>query len=266
MKQTLKTILNQGKQILGVMIQDFLSPIVLPSLKQAGFDFVVIDQEHGPAYLQDIQNFVLSKPTPEFSVIVRVSTISYENIARVLDMGADGLMIPHVDTIEQLQEVIRCAKYPPLGERSYGMRGALAPYSIGKTRKEYIRDANEHTILFIQIETPSAVKIARELSDYDAIDGVIMGPADFTMNMGKIGEFEHPQFEAAAQEILDQCQQSEKGFGIHFGELRLTKKWQQKGMNILLFSSVMGFIKQKAAEINQEIRKTQNQDEEHSVY
>ncbi|MHA1683478.1 MAG: HpcH/HpaI aldolase family protein [Promethearchaeota archaeon] len=251
--KTLREKLEKGNEICGVMIQDFLNPIIIPILDECGYDFIVLDQEHGPSSYRDVQDMVLVAKHLEIAIIVRAAKNSYEYMAKVLDMGADGLMIPHVDTVEQVERVVQCAKYPPAGLRSYGMRQFLSKYGPSSSAAEYIRVANLNMIIFIQVESPESSHNLDEILSgaraADHVDGVIVGPADYTMNMGKIGQFTDKEFESAMERVEASCREHGIHFGIHFGKLDLVRHWRSKGMNILMYSNVKGLIIDRAREI-----------------
>ncbi|NMC04078.1 MAG: hypothetical protein GYA24_02640, partial [Candidatus Lokiarchaeota archaeon] len=128
MRQLLRDKIKAGSAITGTMIHEFACPAMVPVLADAGFDFVIIDQEHGPASYQDIQDIVIAAKNYDLAIIVRSTKNEYEYMAKVLDMGADGLLIPHVDTPAEAHNVVKCTKYPPAGERSHGMRHYLSKF------------------------------------------------------------------------------------------------------------------------------------------
>jgi 2-keto-3-deoxy-L-rhamnonate aldolase RhmA len=244
----LKEKIAGGQEIVGIMIQDVTSPIFIPIIAQIGYDFVILDQEHGPSTYLDVQNFVLAAKNTDLAILVRSTNISHQYIARILDMGADGLMIPHVDSPQEAHEVIKWAKYPPQGYRSWGMRPTLSKVSM-RDKKDYINKTNETTVIFAQVESEESAGYADEIVSTPGIDGVIIGPADFTMNLGIPGEFTNPKFTEHAERVLKTCQKHSKAFGIHFGDINLTNEWRSKGMNILLHSTVTGLFWQKAYEV-----------------
>ena len=244
---SLRQKLRNNKPIIGIMIQDLVDPILIPLLSECGYDFIVLDQEHGPSTYQDVQNLSIVTRKEGIALVVRATNISHEYISKILDMGADGLMIPHVDTIEQVQEVIKWAKYPPVGERSWGMRKILSKVDEKETNR-YINSANDWTTIFIQVESPKSVNNVNDLVSRQFIDGVIIGPADLSMNMGIMGKYTSDEFVTALEKVLTACKDNKKGFGIHFGDIALALDWKEKGANILLHGNVKQLIMQKGRE------------------
>lgn len=245
-----------GQDIYGILIQDFLSPILMPILNECKLDFLVLDMEHGPANFIDIQNFILAKKNLDISLLVRPPKISQEYISKILDMGADGLMIPHVDTPEQVRNIVQWSKYYPDGKRSYGMRHTLINQS-GNTNKElYIKQANEKITLLIQVESQESIFNLESMLSEPYIDGIIVGPADLSMDIGLIGDYTNEKFVNLVNKTLSICLNKKKGFGIHFSEVALIKTWKMKGMNIILYSNETNLLKESILNALNELKKT----------
>lgn len=246
---------RNGTTTIGTMLQDYRSPRILPILDELNFDFVVLDQEHSGISFSDIELFATAARDLDISLLVRPTKISYEYIARALDMGADGLMIPHVDTVEQVKKIINSAKYPPIGKRSYGMRKELCGFGPFDGTADYLKKANEHSLILIQIESPTGLQNKDELIKSEDIDGVIIGPADLTMNMAIPGQYSNEIFTESCESVLKTCSKNRKGFGIHFGSRKLSLEWVEKGTNIVLFSTITKMAEQSASEFILEIKK-----------
>jgi 2-keto-3-deoxy-L-rhamnonate aldolase RhmA len=249
MVESLRDKIKAGQNVTGIMIQDFACPALVGLMADVGFDFIVLDQEHGPASYQDLEDVVIAAKNLDLAVIVRTTKNDYEYIARVLDMGADGVMIPHVDTIDEAKRVVDCAKYPPAGNRSHGMRHYLSKFGPFASSAEYLTIANDKTTVFLQAESAEFINNMNTILADQWVDGIIVGPSDFTMSMGIIGQYEDEQFVNNCDAIMDACKQHWKHFGIHLSKLALMDAWKGKGMNILLFSSVSNLLHEKAAEI-----------------
>ena len=239
----LKKKIREKKNIFGTMTRNLVAPIIIPALDKCGVDFLVVDQEHGPSTMISLQTLLIVAKKYEVSILVRPPSISYENIAKYLDLGVDGLMIPHVDTLEQIKEIIKYSQYPPNGSRGYGMTRSLSSWYEGENRQQYIQKANENTVLFIQVESQIAAENIGDLLSNDSIDGVIVGPADFSMDLGVIGDYTNKRLIKFLDHVLKTCKKKEKSFGIHFGDPALIKDWKKKGMNILMYGNLLGAMK-----------------------
>ncbi|MEX2683730.1 MAG: HpcH/HpaI aldolase/citrate lyase family protein [Candidatus Sigynarchaeota archaeon] len=254
MQTSLRDKIKAGTLITGTMVHDFACPAIAPVLAEAGFDFIIIDQEHGPACYQDIQDVVIAAKSYDLAIIVRSTKNDYEYMAKVLDMGADGLLVPHVDTPAESHNVVKCTKYPPAGERSHGMRHYLSKFGPCGSTAEYIKVANEKTTILVQAESPVAARNIDAIVSSPWIDGVVVGPSDFTMSMGIIGQYDNPQFLAHCDTILQACLKAKKHFGIHWSKLDVAMAWKKKGANIMLFSSATNLLREKAIEVAGRLR------------
>ena len=138
-KNQAKARLKEGGTALGTMISEVWTDEVAYVLAAAGFDFLVVDTEHGSADTESLQRISRAARSAGIAPLVRVADITYALIARTLDAGALGLMVPHVETADDAREIVRCAKYPPVGERGFGLRSAVTDYS-GASVPEVTRD------------------------------------------------------------------------------------------------------------------------------
>lgn len=256
MRRSLRDKIKAGDLVTGTMVHEFACPAMVPVLADAGFDFIIIDHEHGPASYQDIQDMVIAAKSYDLDIIVRSTRNDYEYMAKVLDMGADGLLIPHVDTPAEAHNVVKCTKYPPAGDRSHGMRHYLSKFGPCANTAEYIKVANEQTSIFVQAESPVAAKNIDAIISSPWVDGVIVGPSDFTMSMGIIGQYDNPQFLAHCDAILAACLKAKKHFGIHWSKLDVAMAWKKKGSNIMLFGSATNLLREKASEVAGRLRST----------
>ncbi|MHA1819341.1 MAG: HpcH/HpaI aldolase family protein [Promethearchaeota archaeon] len=268
-----KQKLARHDRVYGVMIRELYNLSVIPLLSEAGLDFCVLDAEHGSISLKEIKEFALSARSTNLIVLVRIAKNHFDDISRIMDMGVDGIMMASVNTFNDAKQVVSNAKYPPIGSRSYGINKFLGkiglsrvqgvisnknhgtPKKIGKTTSaDYILNSNKSTIVFIQAESPEFNKnfeAIAKLVQKGEIDGVIVGPADYSLSINKIGEYTNPTFEEYIEQILKYSLNADPKIpiGIHFNNLELTKRWAQKGTNIIIFSTLYDLLKEKLKEI-----------------
>lgn len=178
-------------------------------LSNLGYDWLWIDLEHSPLSLEQAQA-ILSAKLPECAGLVRVPVNSDEWIKRVLDIGADGIIVPHVSSKEDAIRAVKSAKYPPFGERSFGA-GRAHTYGLDATHHE---NANELTCVVVQIEDRSAVKNIDEIISVEGIDGIIIGPYDLSGSFGKLGKVGDPEVQEAIGAVLAACQKRKIAAGI----------------------------------------------------
>jgi 4-hydroxy-2-oxoheptanedioate aldolase len=166
----------------------------------AGFDFIIIDHEHGVGDLGTLaQQLQVLGASPATS-LVRVPGHDVSYIRRVLDLGAEGIVVPAVGTAAEARAVVAASYYPP-----YGIRGA-APGTIrasgfGAAGKEYAKTANENVLVVCQIETVQGAMNAAEIAAVDGVDMIFVGPYDLSASAGRMGEMDHPEVLALIDQI-----------------------------------------------------------------
>ena len=179
----LKRLLKSGGTAIGTMVCDTRTPAIARALHVAGFDFFILDTEHGSFSLETVSDMMQMARMEGITPIVRVPDFSYPFIARTLDAGAMGVMVPRVKTRAQVEQIVRAVKYPPMGER--GMMNARTNTDYrGMTIGEYGAQANQETMVIVQIETREAVEDIDAILAVPGVDAALMGPADLSVSLG----------------------------------------------------------------------------------
>jgi 2-keto-3-deoxy-L-rhamnonate aldolase RhmA len=194
MANRLKQILQSGKPAIGSWLGSS-DPYCVEMMAGIGFDWLIIDMEHIPLSQESLRNMLMACKGSESAVIVRVSLNSRNYIQAALDLGAQGVMVPMVNSTEDAERAMQFARYPPLGRRGLGpMRAG----QYGKNDAHYRKSANDETLLFVQIETPEAAKNADKILKVDGVDGLFIGNGDLAnfMNDGQGGS-------SAVQKVID---------------------------------------------------------------
>jgi 4-hydroxy-2-oxoheptanedioate aldolase len=163
-----------------------------------GFDAVFLDTEHGPAGWEEIENMVRAAELTGMTPIIRVQDNDASTITRALDRGAGGIQVPHVNTREDAEAVVRRAKYHPLGVR--GWAGGRA--SLGYSLAEFARRANEETLVVAMIEEVEALENLDDILRVEHLDVFFVAPGDLAQSMGHPGEVDHPEVQAAIDDAL----------------------------------------------------------------
>ncbi|MFH1921483.1 MAG: aldolase/citrate lyase family protein [Planctomycetota bacterium] len=178
----------------------------------SGFDWVVLDMEHGMGANDSLLFQLQALSGTPASPIVRVAQNDPVLIKRALDLGPAGIMAPMVSTAEDAQRVVRAMRYPPQGIR--GVTPYTRPADFGRQFKEYFASANDELICLVQIETEEAVNNADEIAAVDGVDVLFIGPLDLTVGLGIMKEFGHPKYRAAVEKIVSACRKAGKVPGI----------------------------------------------------
>jgi 4-hydroxy-2-oxoheptanedioate aldolase len=198
-KNHFKAALKAGRHQLGIW-NSIGGPIVTEMLAGAGFDWVLIDTEHSPVDVNDVLPALQAVAAyPETNAIVRPAWNDVVLIKRVLDLGAQTLLIPYVQTVEEAEAAVRAMRYPPKGVRGVG--GTTRASRFG-TIADYTTTAEEELCLLVQVETAEALGRLEEIATVDGVDGVFIGPADLSASMGHPGELNHPAVVAAIEDAI----------------------------------------------------------------
>lgn len=246
--------LASNKPIFGTMLAEIRNPLIIPLLAKTGLDFVIVDMEHGTYEYYDIVQFVLAAKSTSLAVLVRPPGKDGQMISKVLDSGALGVMVPRVETIEEVRTIIDATKYPPIGKRGYGARGIVTDFDANSTA-EKITHINQQTMIWLQIESVNAINHITSLINFPEINGVVIGPADLSVSMQVPGQFQDSGLIAACEKVIAACNKQGIKSGIHLRDLNSLKIWHQKGMNILIYTTPFDLILEKMALDVKELKK-----------
>lgn len=188
------------------------NPMSVEVMALAGFEWLVVDIEHTSIDLTTTENLIRTIQASGIKALVRVSKNEEVIIKRILDMGADGIIVPMVCSQEDALQAVEYAKYPPLGKRGVGLYRASG---YGTKFEEYKKWVNEELVIIAQIEHIDAVNNIDAILEVEGIDGTIIGPYDLSGSMGYPGEFERDDVKVAVQKVLDRCKAKNIPSGFH---------------------------------------------------
>ena len=237
----IKQALQAGRSVIGTMLVEMRQPSIMQLLVNAGFDFVIIDSEHGPFNVETIADLSRTAKNLGLTPIVRVPDLAYPYIARSLDGGAEGIMLPRVFNADQAQQAVQMMKYPPLGMRGCALSRGHTSFKVGPLA-ETMAKANEETVLIIQIETQGAVEDIEAIVTTPGVDLALVGPTDLSVALGVPGQLESPTLHAAIEKVIDACQSQDVFPAIHINDLNLAVHWAQKGMRLISSTSEAGLL------------------------
>ncbi|SDO04580.1 HpcH/HpaI aldolase family protein [Alkalicoccus daliensis] len=212
-KEKLKAGENTAGAIMGIY-----SPAIVEMLGHAGYDFIIIDDEHGAYSWSELEDMIRTARLVDLIPIVRTD-YNPSSIQKVLDRGAYGIQIPMVNTKEDAELVVQRAKYPPAGRRgtAFSMRAAGYGYDSGKS---FMDKSDDNILISVHIETPEAVKNFEEIVSVPGIDIAFIGPTDLSVNMGYKDGAGHPE----VQEVINSLYTKSKKSGIHMGTIATSKE------------------------------------------
>ena len=250
---SLRQRLLSGELVVGTMISEVRNPNIAHLLAQAGFDYVIVDNEHGAYSPETVSDIIAGARGAGVAVIVRVPEIRRECILKPLDSGAAGLLVPQVNTVSEAEEVIRHAKYPPLGNRGVAVRRPHNRYArIGAA--EHLRQANEETFIAVQAESAEAIANVESIAAVEGVDCVFAGPYDLSVSLGIPGQVDHPGEIEAIDKLLAACRKQRKVGGILLFDAAMLRGWIDKGMRFVSYSSDISLLADAAAGAVKELK------------
>lgn len=232
----LRTRLLAGQTVVGTMIQEFATPFLVHALANAGFDFVYVDMEHGRFSHAEALALIQTIRLTEMVPLVRVPDNQYDLIARLMDGGARGVMIPRVETPEQAAAAVQALRYPPLGKRGLAVARGHNDYRR-QDALSFAQEANRENLLIVQIESKEAVERVDAIVSVPGVDAALVGPSDLSLSLGIPLKMDHPDLVAALEKVLAACQQRQIIVGLHVGDARALGYWSRRGVHLLSGSS-----------------------------
>ena len=204
-----KRKLMAGETVLGTMMFEFNTTGIARLASVAGAEFAVYDMEHTGWSVETIRTLIATTPRPQLVPIVRIPASDYHFVARTLDVGAMGIMVPMIESAEQAQSLVNSAKYPPVGRRGAAFTIAHDDYRHDSIT-DVIRSSNEEVLLIAQIETVKGLENVEKIAAVAGIDVLWIGQYDLTNSMGIPGQMQHPDLQAAIQRVLAACRTHRK--------------------------------------------------------
>jgi len=188
------------------------SPAAAELLGKAGFDWIVVDLEHGAATESELLAHLTAIEVTGTVAIVRPQSGERLRIGRALDLGAAGIVVPRLDTIAEVREAVTFLRYPPTGGRGVALltRGGR----LGSVNHAGVAAINDDIVGIVQIESPSALEAADEIAAVDGVDVLFVGPADLSHSLGVPGQFASDRYQAALRRVVDACRAHGKAAGI----------------------------------------------------
>ena len=203
---------NNKEKILGT-ISHIKSMTAIEALGYTGVDFIMLDMEHSPLDTDEAAKYLTAATAANLPALIRVSSMNKEHILHMLDAGAAGIVVPSVTNVQQVKELIKYAKFTPVGERGYCMTRdggwGFAENSKG-TLRQYMDYSNKNTLLIPQCETVGCLENIEEITSLEGVDGILVGPYDLSIDMGIAGEFDNPKLTEAILRIITACKKNKK--------------------------------------------------------
>lgn len=237
---SVKQALKRGEPVTGTMISEVGSPGVVWIMANAGFDFVFIDMEHGAFDISQVSDMLKVARLTGIIPLVRIPDLTYHFVARALDAGAMGIMLPRVETREQVEQLVSYMKYPPVGVRGATSARGHTDYG-GAGAQELVSHMNENTMVILQIERKRAIDNIDDLLSVPGVDAAVIGPFDLTLSLGE-DSTSSPRVDEAIQKVVDSARRNNVASGIHIPDPNVVLKWHKRGMTMLACDTDLCFL------------------------
>ena len=255
MKQELfdfKEKLNKGECVYGVFMKTS-DPMFVEAAGIGGFDFVILDTEHGPVTIEGQQNNIRAAEARGTVPIIRLEDCNENTISKALDIGAYGIQVPQINTADEARQVVKNAKFYP-----YGMRGVCrfvraAEYS-NMERSEFF-ESSKDLIINLQLEGVDAIKNLDEILEVEGVDILFIGPYDLSQSLGLPGQVDNPIVVNAMKEIVGKAKKKNKIIGTFIDTIDNLKMWRQLGLQYLSYSVDVGLFLDACKDINKKFEK-----------
>ena len=234
--QRLKERLKTGGIVYGSMLSMSRNPRWVAPLADFGLDYVIIDSEHSPRDRVEMADLLVGFGSIDVAPLVRVPIPDSHYVTMALDAGAQGVLAPYCETVEEVKEVVGAAKWRPL-------KGALARRVMdagefpSEATRTYLEKRNRNVVCVIGIESVPAVENLSNILAVDGIDGIFVGPNDLTISLGIPDQTDHHLYEEALRTILSECGRHGTPVMIHHQTVALTQRWLREGARFVLYSS-----------------------------
>ena len=216
------------------------SPIAAEIVAGSGLDWTLIDGEHSPIGLESMLALLQAVAPYPITPVVRVPSGDAALIKQVLDVGAQNLLVPMVNTATDAAAAVAATRYPPRGIRGVG--SALARAGRFNRIEDYLQRAHEITSLSVQIETDAAVGNAQAIAEVDGVDAVFIGPSDLAASMGLLGQQEHPDVVAAVLHVIDEVRAAGKPVGVNAFNPTTARRYLDAGASFVLVAADVSIL------------------------
>jgi len=241
--KNLKKRLQHGETLHGCWV-NLGSSVTAEIVGMSGFDWVLIDLEHGAGVEKDVLHQLQALEHTSAAAVVRVESSQRQRIHRVLDMGAEGVMVPRIGNATEAAAVASGLHYPPDGSR--GIAKMVRASGFGQNFPDYYKNAKENILGIVQIETAEVLSHLDAVAALAGIDVLFIGPSDLSMELGIFGQFDHPLFKDAVHATVNAAQKAGKATGILLQHPDDYKKYHDIGIRLIACGADGTFVAEGA--------------------
>ncbi|MDR1496871.1 MAG: hypothetical protein LBS59_00435 [Puniceicoccales bacterium] len=249
--RSFKTKLNQGSAVYGPFMKT-LDAAFVEITGHAGFDFSILDMEHGPVGYAEMQNLIRAAQVAELVSIVRVPDSSESSISKALDLGASGVQVPQIQSAEEARAVVRAARYFPQGGRGVCRFVRAAKYS-SIPREAYFVQANE-ALVILQVEGQKGLNALDEILAVEGVDILFIGPYDLSQSLGVPGDVANPVVIEAIKNVVERAKSAGVVTGVFADTFEAADRWRKAGVQYLSYSTDVGLYTEACRRVLKNIK------------
>ena len=232
MNLNIRARLKKGDLLIGTLIT-IAAPEVAEIMAEVGYDWLFIDSEHAPFNSQGAQG-ILQAVDYRCPCVIRIPSNAEVWIKKALDIGAAGIIAPGVNSAEEAEQIVRMCKYPPRGNRGVGIGRA---HGYGLKFKEYVANANDEIAVILQAENVTAVENIADIVTVPDVDAVLIGPYDLSASMGKMGQINDAEVQAAITSVMESCRDAGIPLGIFADSAESAAPFIEQGYTLIAIST-----------------------------
>jgi 2-keto-3-deoxy-L-rhamnonate aldolase RhmA len=229
----LKSALQAGGRVYGTMLTVGRNPRWIPVLNGVGVDYVVIDTEHSPRDRGELGDYLLMFNSIGVVPIVRIPIPDSHYVTMIMDAGAQGVLAPYCETVDEVKEVVGAAKWRPLKGEAV-QRLMDAGEHVSDATRAYLEDRNKNSVAIIGIESVAAVKNLTNILKVPGIDGIFVGPNDLSISLGIPDQYDRPEYQKTVKHIIDTCEDRGIPVLVHHQTPELSTYWIRQGARFVL--------------------------------
>jgi len=235
--------LRNGNQIVGTMVRMVRNAGIAQIAAEGNLDFIMLDMEHGPFSMETFSDIAKVARSIGIGIFARVPELSRGYVSRIMDAGADGVMVPMVGSQAEAEALASWARYAPIGNRGLGSAGVSTCFAgLGNDVQAFMAAQNESTLAIAQIETKEGIENIDAIAGVEGIDVLLVGPNDLSISLGVPGELMGDTVQEAIEKVAQAAEKHGKVFAMHAGPA-LLDKWIPRGMQMVMESLDINVLK-----------------------
>jgi 4-hydroxy-2-oxoheptanedioate aldolase len=233
---TIKERLKAGGMVYGTSLGGCLEPEIPIVLAAAGLDFFFVDTEHSTTTYAQIQGLCRTGRGAGVIPLVRITQNEASLISRALDVGAMGIIVPHVNSAAEARAAVNMLKFPPLGQRGFGL-GSIITDLKGRSAQEEVDSANRETMAVMMIESPEGLACVDEIASVEGVDALFVGPYDLSLSLGILEQFDSPVYWNAMEKVMKAAAKAGIAAGLQSKSMAMLMRAREMGARFIIYSS-----------------------------